>query len=201
MGVLLAHLLAVLDANRYVNLTAARDLPAAVDILALSAFAVVWAWPAERPPPRRAVDLGTGNGLPGVAVALAWPEADVLLVERRGRKARAVEACLAAAGLDRVAVLTADGREVLARRPELRGTVDLVTVRAVGPLAEVARLAAPWLAPGGRLAHWKGRGLSREEIAAGEVAAREAGLDPLPVLSCEDDAGPARLVVYECPDP
>jgi len=191
---LLRTLEAVVEANQRTNLTAARDLSAAVDVLALSALAVTRA--VERAP-RTVVDLGTGNGFPGVAAALAWPRARVLLVERRGRKADAVRACVETAGLANVDVVTCDGRELARERPDVDGATDLVTVRAVGTLEEAARIAAPWLAPGGRLAHWKGRGLAKAERRAGEKAARAGGLRPLPVQAFDDDAGPGHLVVYE----
>src|SRR5262245_60015843 len=83
---------AVLAASAQVNLTGAKTLAAAVEILALDAMPVGSAWPADRPPPRVAVDLGTGNGFPGVAVAVRWPACRVVLVERREKKAKAVEA-------------------------------------------------------------------------------------------------------------
>ena len=193
---LVGYLEAVLEANRSVNLTGARDLDRAVDVLALSALAVTCAVDAA---PRRVVDLGTGNGLPGVAAALAWPDAEVLLVERRGRKASAVRACVEAVELSNVQVVTCDGRELLRERPAVKEATDLVTVRAVGPLDEAVRMAAPWLAPGGRIAHWKGRSLSDEETRAGTAAARGATLRVLPPLAFEDDAGPGHLVLYERP--
>ena len=193
---LIGYLEAVLEANRSVNLTGAKDLERAVDVLALSALAVTR---AVDTPPRRVVDLGTGNGLPGVAAALAWPDAEVLLVERRGRKARAVASCAEAVGLANVEVVICDGRELLRERPVVSAATDLVTVRAVGTLEQAVRMAAPWLAPGGRIAHWKGRSLPDEEIRAGHAAARRADLDVLPTLGFEDDAGPRRLVLYERP--
>ena len=193
---LVQYLEAVLEANERVNLTGARDLDRAVDVLALSALAVTCAVDA---PPRTVVDLGTGNGLPGVAAALAWPEARVLLVERRGRKARAVEACVEAVGVSNVRVAVCDGRELLREHPEVSAATDLVTVRAVGRLDEVVHMAAPWLAPGGRIAHWKGRALQAAEARVGEAAARGADLRVLPTLTFEDEAGPGHLVLYERP--
>lgn len=196
LGHLLDYLEAVLAAGHRVNLTAARDLDRAVDVLALSALATTRT--VDRPP-ARVVDLGTGNGLPGVAAALAWPAAEVLLVERRHKKARAVAACLTATGIANAEAVACDGRELLGARPDVAGTVDLVTVRAVGTLEAAVAVARPWLAPGGRLAHWKGRGLEHRETGAGAAAARRAGLVVLPVLSFDDEAGPRHLVLYERP--
>lgn len=196
---LLVAVEAVLAENERVNLTGAKDLATAVDVLAVDALAVGAAWPASAAPPRLALDLGTGNGFPGIAVATRWPVARVLLVERREKKARAVERVCAAAGLRNVEVLACDGREVLARRPALRGAVDLVVVRAVGELAPTTKEAAPWLAPGGRLVHWKSAGVSDEERRAGAAAAAAAGLTPRDdVAFVVSPAHPPRvLVVYE----
>lgn len=145
------------------------------------------------------VDLGTGNGLPGIAAAIAWPTARVFLVERRQKKSEAVRRCLARVGFPQGEVLACDGREVVKVRPELHHGVDLVTVRAVGTLAETTKIAAPWLAPTGRIAHWKGRTLAEEEIRLGAATAQAAGLRALPALDFDDEAGPAHLLLYERP--
>jgi 16S rRNA (guanine527-N7)-methyltransferase len=197
LRVLVRYLEAVLTESARVNLTSARTLADAVAYLALSALAVTRAWDGPPPTPGVVVDLGTGNGLPGVAAALAWPEARVLLVERRAKKARAVDACLARVGIVNAETVACDGRELSREKPQVVGAVDLVTVRAVGRLDEAATMAAPWLAPGGRIAHWKGAGLDAPEREAGDRAAGRAGLSVLPDLTFMDDAGPARLVRYE----
>ena len=56
-----------------------------------------------------------------------------------------------------------------------RGRCDLVTARALGPLAVIAEYAAPLLAVGGTAVAWKGRREHREEGDAA-AAARELGL-------------------------
>ncbi len=198
---LVRYVEAVLAESAHVNLTGAKTLEAALDILALDALPVCAAWPRGAPPPRRAVDLGTGNGLPGVVVALAWPTCETVLVDRTAKKAAAVARCIAAVGLRNVEVLACDGREVLFRRPSLARAVDLVTVRAVADLAPTTKEAAPWLAPGGRIVHWKAFGLDPAERAAGLSLARGHGLRPLDDLEFRVPGAeaPRRLVVYERP--
>jgi 16S rRNA (guanine527-N7)-methyltransferase len=197
----LARLRGVLEAvvrkNRDVNLTSATTYDEAVDVLALSAFAVVAGWPRGKPP-RIVVDLGSGNGFPGVLAALAWPSCRVLLVERRAKKARAVGDALAEAGVPNAEALAADGRDLLRLRADLRGAVDLVTARAVGSTAEVNAIAAPWLAPKGRILHWKGENLPDAEVEEARRAAKGLGLVavPEPALG-SPPPGPARLLVYE----
>ena len=198
---LLAAAEAVLAENERVNLTGARDLAAAVDVLVVDSLPVGAAWPVASRPPRVAIDLGTGNGFPGLAVAMRWPDAEVVLVERREKKARAVERVCAAVGAARATVVACDGRELLARRPALRGGADLVVVRAVGPLAPTTKEAAPWLARGGRLVHWKSADVSDDERREGLAAATAAGLVARPdVAFTVSPAHPPRLlVVYERP--
>ncbi len=198
---LIRYVEAVLAESAHVNLTGAKTLEAALDILALDALPVCAVWPKDAPPPRRAVDLGTGNGLPGVVVALAWPTCATLLVDRTAKKANAVGRCLASVGIGNVEVLACDGREVLLRRPSLERSVDLVTVRAVGDLAPTTKEAAPWLAPGGRIVHWKAFGLDAAERAAGLSLAKGYGLRALEDLEFRAPGSgfPRRLVVYERP--
>jgi 16S rRNA G527 N7-methylase RsmG len=195
------YVAAVVDENRRINLTGAATFDAALDVLAADSLAVVSAWDASRPAPSRAVDLGTGNGLPGVAVALAWPGCRTTLVERRAKKASAVERCLAAAAIPGLDVVACDGRELVRVRPALVGAVNLVTVRAVGPIADATLEAAPWLAPGGRIVHWK-----PAEIAAREAADATAAVEALRLRRLDDVVfravgaeAPRRLVVIERP--
>jgi len=178
------------------NLSAARTPDAIFDAVIASALAVVHAVEA---PPCLVADLGTGNGMPGVAAAVAWPDASVLLIERRGRKAQAVGDILDEAGIGNAQVLHADGREVLGLRPTLKGRVDLVTIRAVGKLDATTQVVRDWVAPGGSVAHWKGAALSPAELRDGERAAAAAGLDVLPIQHFDDEAGPRHLVVYRRP--
>jgi 16S rRNA G527 N7-methylase RsmG len=199
--VLARYVEAVLAESEKVNLTGSRTLADALDVLATDAVAVAAAWDPARSPPRVAVDLGTGNGLPGAAVAVRWPSCVAVLVERRAKKARAVERCLAAAGVRNAVLVACDGRELLRHRPDLARGADLVTVRAVGDLAPTTKEAAPWVAPGGRVVHWKPAALDPAEREAGVLAARAAGLRPLADVEFSPGgrSGERRLVVYERP--
>jgi len=120
---------------------------------------------------RAVADLGAGAGFPGLALAVALPEARVALVESSGRKCAFMARAAEAAGLGNAEVVHAraeEWREGLATR-------DLVTARALAPLPVIAEYAAPLLAPGGALVAWKGR-RDPDEEAAGDAAAAELGL-------------------------
>ncbi|WCO67102.1 class I SAM-dependent methyltransferase [Iamia majanohamensis] len=102
--------------------------------------------------PSRAVDLGSGGGVPGLVLAVeCWPEADVVLVDASQKRCTYLELCVA--DLDLVGRVTVRwGRaEEVGRDPAHRGAHDAVVARSFGPPAAVAECAAPLLAVGGHL--------------------------------------------------
>jgi len=102
-------------------------------------------------PPDRAVDLGSGAGVPGLVLALLWPASSWCLVDANVRRTEFLRHAIEFLELDdRVQVLTSRA-EVVGRDPEWRGTADLVVARGFGPPAVVAECAAPLLRPGGGL--------------------------------------------------
>lgn len=121
---------------------------------------------------RSIADLGAGAGFPGLVLAVALPEAQVRLVESVGKKCDFMRRAAAAAGLVNAEVVNArveDWSEGIGRH-------DLVTARAVAPLAVLVEYAAPLLELGGHLVAWKGERDDAEE-ADGRAAAAATGLE------------------------
>jgi 16S rRNA (guanine527-N7)-methyltransferase len=103
-----------------------------------------------RPTPRL-VDLGSGGGLPGLVVAMSWPEAAVDLLEAGARRAVFLQQATSRLGLGtRVRVLH-ERAEVCGRQEGFRGSYDGVLARSFGRPAVVAECAAPLLEVGGWL--------------------------------------------------
>jgi 16S rRNA (guanine527-N7)-methyltransferase len=116
-------------------------------------------------------DLGAGPGLPGLALAIARPDAHVYLVESVGRKARFLERLVNSLGLANAEVISRRAEEWAAGT----GRCDLVTARALAPLDVVAEYAAPLLRVGGSLVAWRGK-RDPEVEADGARAAEMLGL-------------------------
>ncbi|MCJ7671063.1 MAG: class I SAM-dependent methyltransferase [Acidimicrobiia bacterium] len=101
-------------------------------------------------PPRRFLDLGSGGGLPGLALAEALPETPGTLLDSQQRRTAFLEQAVAELGWGRIEVV--NGRaEDAARDPAHRGQYDLVVARSFAAPAVTAECAAGFLGPGGRL--------------------------------------------------
>lgn len=147
---LLRYLDAMLALNEQINLTAVRDREQAVVLHVLDGLAFARTGLS----PQHALDLGSGNGFPGVAVATLHGRASVTLMDRTGKKVRSIGSCLLTAGIDNADAVQLDAAQAPALRRELRHAFDLVTARAVGKPELVAELAAPLTRPGGHLVLW-----------------------------------------------
>ena len=144
-----AYLALLAKWNRTYNLTAIREPERMVTHHALDSLAVV-----PRLPQRKGIavlDVGSGGGLPGIPIAIARPDARVVLVDSASKKA----AFLAQAAIE----LPLPNVEAVAARVEDYAPgrrFDVVISRAFSDLATFARLASPHLAAGGVMLAMKG---------------------------------------------
>jgi 16S rRNA (guanine527-N7)-methyltransferase len=120
----------------------------------------------------RIADLGSGAGLPGLALAAKLPGARVDLIESAGRKCNFLRDAIAEMELENAAVVCERSESWAA--DEGRESYDAVTARAVGGLATLAELASPLLRQGGVLVAWKGASSSDEEAELDRAAPRLA---------------------------
>jgi 16S rRNA (guanine527-N7)-methyltransferase len=120
----------------------------------------------------RVADLGSGAGLPGLALALARPDLSIDLVEPMARRTAFLAEALAVLPLDAVHILRtrADG--------VARGAYDVVTARALAPLHRLVPMALPLAKPGGWLLALKGATVEAEVAAAREAIAAAGGSRP-----------------------
>ncbi|MCW2988736.1 MAG: methyltransferase GidB [Solirubrobacterales bacterium] len=134
----------------------------------------------------RIADVGAGAGFPGLALAVALPDAQVDLIESVTRKCAFMQRAIDEAEIANANVLdtrsenwaSADGREAY----------EVVTARAVGRLSTLAELASPLLKPNGVLIAWKGK-RDEEEEAQLNQASESLAMRPEQILNVGDHAG------------
>jgi 16S rRNA (guanine527-N7)-methyltransferase len=138
------------------------------------------------------LDLGSGGGLPGLAILVRCAELEVVLLESSAKRAEFLRRAVAELGAgDRCDV--AQGRAEVLGRGELRGRFGVVTARSFGRPATTAECAAPFLRVGGLLV------VSEPPEGEDRWPARDlaaTGLVPGPLLT-----GPPRLRILEQASP
>jgi 16S rRNA (guanine527-N7)-methyltransferase len=133
------------------------------------------------PTASRIADIGAGAGFPGLALAVALPQAEVDLVESTRRKCEVIARLAMAAGIPNATAIPVRAEEWAAGQGGR--AYDVVTARALASLPVLAEYAAPLLKPSGSLIAWKGARDPAEEQAGAE-AAQILNLrpqDPIPV--------------------
>lgn len=128
----------------------------------------------------RLLDLGSGAGLPGIPLALARPDLHVVLVEPLARRVDWLNEVIEDLGLP-IEVQRGRAEETEVRR-RWEGA-DVVTARAVAPLARLSGWALPLLRTGGRLVAVKGAS-AEQEVVRDAAAVRKAGGGEARVIRC-----------------
>lgn len=130
-----------------------REVPRLWERHALNCAVIEDAFPAAT----RIIDVGSGAGLPGLALAVARPDLDVHLVEPMLRRTAWLGDTIAALGLGNVTVHRG-------RAQEYAGVLaaPFVTARAVARLAKLAHWCVPLLEPDGTLVAMKGTSAATE---------------------------------------
>jgi 16S rRNA (guanine527-N7)-methyltransferase len=116
---------------------------------------------------RTLVDIGSGAGLPGLALAMVLPDTAVTLLEPMERRCRFLAGCVTELELANVTVLRGRAEDAAVK-------ADVATARAVAPLPRLAGLAVGVVRPGGLVLAIKGR-TAAQELAESRPALRRIG--------------------------
>lgn len=144
------------------------------------------------PQDARVIDVGSGAGLPGIALAVSRPDLDLHLVEPMQRRTQWLESAVDRIGLDNVTVHRG-------RAEEFHGTLSapFVTARAVARLDKLARWCFPLLEDKGLLVAMKGRS-AEEELEATNTALRKLGMVSATVAAHGADVLAEPTLTVDC---
>lgn len=180
---LVAHLDLLDDWNSRMNLTAIRDRPSQLTKHLLDSLTVLPYLQGDR-----IADVGSGAGFPGIPLAIVAPHRHFTLIESTGKKCRFLEHVRDTLGLTNVEVVQSRAEGY---KPEVR--FDTVIARAVGPIADLVKVAGPLVVGGGRLLAMKGR-YPEAELAAKLNGWKVASVHPLTVPGLGEERHLVELV-------
>lgn len=178
---LLNYLALLVKWNQAYNLTAVRDPVAMVSRHLLDSLSVM---PYLQK--NRYADVGTGAGLPGIPLAIAFPAKQFTLIDSNGKKIRFVTQAIAQLQLTNVTAIQC--RVENWQPPQL---YDAVLSRAFATLADMAHSCAHLLATNGTLLALKGI-YPEQELSALPERYRVDACHPLRVPG---ETGQRHLVV------
>ena len=140
------------------------------------------------------LDIGSGNGCPGIPLKIARPSIRLLMVESRGRKVSFLRTAIRELGL-------ADSQAIQQRAEDpvfqsgLKGQLDIVTARAVAKTSKLVQAGMPYLKPTGKILLMKGSKVEEElEIAKPVIEKLKAKVESIEDLKIPETEWTRKIV-------
>ncbi len=182
----------LLEANARMNLTRITDRAAAELQHVGDALTVLPHLPGGA---IRVADVGSGGGVPGIPLAVARPDATVLLIESTKKKANFLKQAIDALELRNVSVSEWRAEDVGVSNN--RETFDVALARAVATMSWLAEWCLPLVKKGGKMLAMKGPKVAEELPEAKRTIALAGGGEA--VVHPVELPGTEHRVIIEVP--
>jgi 16S rRNA (guanine527-N7)-methyltransferase len=169
-----AYIDLLFEANQRMNLTRIADRAAAEVQHVGDALTVLPFLPVEA---FGLADVGSGGGVPGIILAIARPDAKVVLIESTKKKAVFLQEAVTKLELSNVEVI-AERAEIVGQG-DLRDSCDVAVARAVGALDFLVEWCLPLVKKGGKMLAMKGARIVDELPAALKAIHMLSGGEPI----------------------
>ena len=186
--------------SKQFNLTGAKTWDRIREELFIRSFRMLTPAGGNVPTPqwfagKRAIDVGTGAGIPGIVMKIALPDLRITLLDSVQKRTNFLKEVVEELELEDVEVINGRAEDV-GQDPAHREGYDLVTARAVARLTELAELTIPLANIGGTIILPKSAGVEAE---ANEAAAAAEILGAAPAITLSVDRpgdSPSDDMVY-----
>ena len=102
------------------------------------------------------IDIGSGCGFPGIAIAIAMPNSNITLLDSASKKTTFLKEVCKEIGLNSRITVVTERAEIAGKDPILRSNFDYAIARAVASANVVAEYLVPFLNPTGQALILKG---------------------------------------------
>lgn len=157
---LIKYLKLLIEYNSHTNLTALRDEKSIIEKHFLDSLLLQ---NLIKNGSRKAIDIGTGAGFPGMVLAIFNPEIEFTLMDSIGKKTKFLELVKENLKLKNINVITSRAEDYI--NDENRETYDLGLCRGVSKLSTILEYIVPFLKVNGEFLSQKMEGTGEEAEA------------------------------------
>ncbi|MGM0567945.1 MAG: 16S rRNA (guanine(527)-N(7))-methyltransferase RsmG [Elusimicrobiota bacterium] len=122
----------------------------------------------------KGIDIGSGNGLPGVVAAIVYPQKKIHLLDSAFKKINFLSMVKRKCHIENL-FLVKGRAEILGRLNEYRETFDFAMARALAPMKISAELCLPFVKKGGRFYVMSGAKCQEEIEDAEDIIIKTGG--------------------------
>ncbi len=188
----------LVDWNQRVNLTAITDYEDVQIKHFLDSLSVTLAW--QQPIANtsfRLIDVGTGAGIPGLALKILFPDIRLVLLDSTTKKAAFLQYLKNTLGLDNIEIVVGRAEEV-AHQAQYREQFDLVLSRGVASLPTLVELTLPFCTIGGSFIAQKKGAIDLELSQANKAISLLGGsLREVKKIDLEEFTDERRLIIID----